>query len=101
MDAIEKVKLEEGLRSERSKDVKDVIGGKVLGHYYTNPEHPIFAGHFPGNPILPGVIQIEMMAQVSSFTFVEVFPHWRDLKKWKQCCLVFNQVNLESQFIPI
>ena len=27
---------------------------------------PFFAGHFPGHPIMPGVLQLEAMAQVSS-----------------------------------
>ena len=27
----------------------------------------ILKGHFPGNPIVPGVVQIEMMAQASAF----------------------------------
>ena len=25
------------------------------------PEHPVFAGHFPGNPILPGVCSLQMV----------------------------------------
>ncbi len=29
-------------------------------------EHPIFDGHFPGNPVTPGVTQIEMVRQVIS-----------------------------------
>ena len=27
---------------------------------------PIFEGHFPGHPVMPGVLQVEAMAQVAS-----------------------------------
>lgn len=29
-----------------------------------NAEHAIFKGHFPGNPITPGVVQLEMMKEI-------------------------------------
>lgn len=29
-----------------------------------NPDNPVFAGHFPGNPIYPGVLHIETMGQL-------------------------------------
>ncbi len=48
--------------------LKNIAGVTVTGHYHTDPEHPIFKGHFPGNPILPGVIQVEMMAQICGFS---------------------------------
>src|SRR5580698_10671849 len=29
-----------------------------------NPAHPIFEGHFPGQPILPGVCMLQMVKEV-------------------------------------
>ncbi len=29
-----------------------------------NPDHTIFNGHFPGNPIVPGVCQIQMVTEI-------------------------------------
>ena len=39
--------------------------GAVGEYTYTNEKNDFFKGHFPGNPICPGVIQIETMAQVA------------------------------------
>jgi len=46
-----------------------------VGHaWYTVPENPFYCqGHFPGNPIVPGVILCEMMAQSTCQLFPEVF----------------------------
>lgn len=35
--------------------------GLVVYHIELNPNHPIFRGHFPGNPISPGVCNIGMI----------------------------------------
>lgn len=38
---------------------------KVVAVKNINPDEPFFSGHFPGNPIMPGVLIIEAMAQAS------------------------------------
>ena len=48
-------------------DFNQLVGNTVTASYFTDPAHPIFKGHFPDRPILPGVCQVEMMAQVSCF----------------------------------
>jgi 3-hydroxyacyl-[acyl-carrier-protein] dehydratase len=49
---------------------KETLNAEIIAHYKTKEDHPIFEGHFPGNPILPGVVQVEMMAQAAAFALV-------------------------------
>ena len=39
-------------------------GKKVVGIKNVTSNEPFFQGHFPGNPVMPGVLIIEAMAQV-------------------------------------
>ena len=39
-------------------------GRKVVGYKNVTINEPFFQGHFPGHPIMPGVLIIEAMAQV-------------------------------------
>ncbi len=51
---------------------KNYEGCSVIANFYADPELDIFKGHFPGRPILPGVVQVEMMAQASSFVITKI-----------------------------
>jgi 3-hydroxyacyl-[acyl-carrier-protein] dehydratase len=44
-----------------------LIGGKSICSFKVDSTVKVLEGHFPGNPILPGVVQVEMMAQAASF----------------------------------
>lgn len=46
-----------------------------------NAAHPVFEGHFPGSPVLPGVVQLEMVKVVISKAFEKPFA----LKEMSTC----------------
>jgi 3-hydroxyacyl-[acyl-carrier-protein] dehydratase len=45
----------------------DTDGGTIAARADVPLESPVFEGHFPGSPLVPGVLLIETMAQASGF----------------------------------
>lgn len=48
---------------------------KVIGVKSVTVNEPFFPGHFPGQPIMPGVLIIEAMAQTGGVLLLNAFPN--------------------------
>ena len=47
-------------------------GTKITGMKSVSIGEPYFQGHFPGHPVMPGVLQVEAMAQVASVLLFKI-----------------------------
>lgn len=45
---------------------------KITGIKSVTINEPYFIGHFPGHPVMPGVLQVEAMAQVASILMMKI-----------------------------
>lgn len=47
-------------------------GQKAVGKKCVSVNEPFFQGHFPGNPVMPGVLIIEALAQVGAVAMLSL-----------------------------
>jgi UDP-3-O-[3-hydroxymyristoyl] N-acetylglucosamine deacetylase/3-hydroxyacyl-[acyl-carrier-protein] dehydratase len=47
-----------------------IDGNHIVGVKNVTINEPFFQGHFPGHPIMPGVLQLEAMAQVAGIVML-------------------------------
>jgi 3-hydroxyacyl-[acyl-carrier-protein] dehydratase len=80
----------------------NMIGTRVVGIKNASMNEPHFQGHFPGFPVMPGVLMIETMAQVSSFSVYPYVKH--DLERFArefECILVgVDSVRFRKMVVP-
>lgn len=57
--------------------IVELTDESVVGIKNVSVNEPHFTGHFPGLPVMPGVLIIEAMAQVAGILVGNVAPHTR------------------------
>ena len=70
--------------------------GSATGYYEVRGDEFFLQGHFPGKPIVPGVIQCEMMAQSACVMFA-------DKMRQEKCIPVYtglDQVKFRGMIVP-
>src|SRR6185312_2052064 len=56
-----------------------------------------FRGHFPGNPVMPGVLQIEAMAQTGGILALKTIP---DPENYLTYFIKIDNVKFRNQVLP-
>ena len=51
--------------------IEEVGDGRIVGIKNVSINEEFFQGHYPGHPIMPGVLIIESMAQVGGFLMMK------------------------------
>jgi 3-hydroxyacyl-[acyl-carrier-protein] dehydratase len=57
--------------------VIEITEDSIVGIKNVTANEPHFTGHFPGFPVMPGVLIIEAMAQVAGILVAKIAPHTR------------------------
>lgn len=93
IDTVEE--LEPGVRAVATKNV--------------TYNEPYFAGHFPGNPVMPGVLIVEALAQTGAVAILSQ-PEWKgktayfagiDKARFKQKVVPGDVLTLETEIIKV
>jgi 3-hydroxyacyl-[acyl-carrier-protein] dehydratase len=71
-------------------------GKKIIVRKNVTHNEPYFPGHFPGNPIMPGVLQLELMAQAACVMFL-LLP---DFEGWSPRFAGLENVRFRRPVVP-
>ena len=72
-------------------------GTSVIGMKNVTMNETFFVGHFPNEPVMPGVIQIEAMAQVGGILVLNSVP---DPENYLTYFLKIDQVRFKKKVVP-
>lgn len=101
IDTVLDVVLPEGLQGKQGPfALHELIGGKSVCTFRVDSSVKVLEGHFPGQPILPGVIQVEMMAQAASFLITKTFDRPLEEVKIDVALLGIDSARFRKPVIP-
>ncbi len=69
----------------------------VVGMKNVTMNEPFFVGHFPGAPVMPGVLQIEAMAQAGGILALSTVP---DPENYLTYFMKIDNVKFKQQVVP-
>lgn len=84
-------------------------GVRIVGIKNVSINEPFFQGHYPGHPVMPGVLQIEAMAQVGGLLMLEgeetkgklVYFMTLDNVKWRRPVIPGDQLVFEVEVVQL
>ena len=50
----------------KTQHISSQSDNEIIAKIILNPEHDIYKGHFPNNPVVPGVISIQIVNEILS-----------------------------------
>ena len=79
-------------------EVTEVEEGKrIVAKKYIDPKEDFFRGHFPGNPVMPGVLQVEAMAQAGGILVLKTVP---DPENYLTYFMKIDGVKFKQKVLP-
>lgn len=77
----------------------DLEGQKITAMKNVTFNEPFFQGHFPGHPIMPGVMIVEAMAQVGGILGLKLLQH--EGHSTDNCLIYFMTVDKTKFRVPV